>query len=366
MTTVARDPHFRASIDPEAARVGNTVRGYHTMSAAMLANAALLDHPSGRLHVEDLTDSGVYSVGYTPSPCARWLFIRCRVAPGTSVTSTAAVDLSLTDTLGNTVLSGTGEVPTGFQGEAVYTPLLIGDNRFNDATTRQGFIDLDAVRATLTADDWSLDFAVTITGSAEVQLLEAFEVPRFAIDDAAAHRGIIPSSFTPGRLVTNATPDGLQRLLATLDSGRSTIRHTYLSLAFAQSIATAPNATSAAGYTALTGLDEASTYETFKVLVRRLYAASAVGEPIKARVLYRFSGGTTETVKWRLNTGSSSSPFTSNNLAYTTSWTWSPWINGKLATNGTGGYDTLGLQAKLSTAGPTWYLAGVQVNANPS
>lgn len=362
MSIVDRNPLFRGALDPEAARVSRTVVGHHTIAVAEVANAALLDHPPARFTLSDLSDSGVYSVGFTPSPSARYLFLRWRITRSVTVLDNAAVDLSVTDTSGNAVSSGTGEVPAGFRGETFFARLPFSTDRFSDAAEQNGVIDLDAMRGTLTDPDWSLDFNVTLTGGAEVQQIEGWEVPRFVIDDGTAGRGVIPSSFGPGRLVTNATPGGLQRLLATIEAGRTGIRPVYLSLAFAQSTAVAPSMTTAGSYAALTGLHEGSTYEAFKVFVRRLYAANAAGEPIKGRVLYRFSGGAgTETAKWRMHTGASSSPFVSNNLNYTTSWTWSSWVNGMLATNASDGRDTLGLEGRLSASGPTWYVAGVQV-----
>lgn len=364
MTTAQRLPG-NPGLDAEAARVAATVRGGHTFRPAMAANAALLDHPPGRFFVEDLVDSATYSAGYTPSPGARWLYLRWRTAPSATITDTAAVDLTLRDTGGASVVSSNAMVPLGFKGEADYAPAIFALDRFTDCRSHEGWLDLDALRSTLTADDWSLDFAVTLTGSGEVRTLEGWELPRNVLDDSVVARGILPGAFNPLRPVIDGTPVGLERLLATIEAARNTIRPVYLSLAFPQLTTSACPYVTGTSYAAFAGLDEGASYVTLQVFVRRLFAASSAGEPSRFRVLYRMSGGAgTETGKVRLITGASGSPFASNSLAYTTSWTWSPWIDAQLATNGAHGVDSLGLQGRMSAVGPTLHAAAVHVTGN--
>jgi hypothetical protein len=98
--------------------------------------------------------------------------------------------------------------------------------------------------------------------------------------------------------------------------------------------------------------------------VRRIAAASAAGEPIRWRALYRMSAGAAS-CRVKLTTGSSSSPWDTGSLAYTTTWTWSAWLDGYLASNGTGTRDWIRLLGWREAADSTrLWLAGICVQGN--
>lgn len=362
MTTVAHIPGANPGIDTEAARIARTVRS-EAMLVALAANAALLDNPPNRIYQEEL-DAGDWSFSYVRSPQARWLWIRWVLGPGTG---TATVDLTVRDAAGASVASSSSSIPLGFKGETQRPVTSVTIDRFQDERVIEGHLDLDTLDDTLTDPTWSLDLTVTVTGAGYVSRFEALEVPRFEINDAIAARGTIPSTLQPGRAITDGATDGLDRLLATIEGGRTTQR-TYLLVAWLKTTAVTTPYTTSTSFVPFTAAEESAGVSlTWEVLVRRVLAASAVGERCRFRVLYRFSGGAgTETGKVQVLTGSSSSPFATSALAYTTSWTWGAWVECNLITTASPLFDTIALKGWLSAAGPTLHVAGLHVQENAS
>jgi hypothetical protein len=99
---------------------------------------------------------------------------------------------------------------------------------------------------------------------------------------------------------------------------------------------------------------------TFAVYPRSIGAVSAAGEAAKVRFLYRMSGGAgTETGQISLRGSATGSPWTLASIAYTTTWTWSAWVDCAVRTSPLS--DALSLSGKVSASGPTLWLAGVHV-----
>ena len=348
-------------LDDQAARIARSVVGSHTMQAADAANGALLDSPPshGALYDASATTATTWSISYVRSTQAK--YVELRVVMRASVTSgTVRIKLTLRDAAGNSVARTTSAVPDGFKDNTTtVTPSFLGGSVWTHATELRGLLDVGTIAATLTNASWSLDFEIT-TSSAHILSLHAVELPRWQLDDTASAGGILPGSFLPRRAVTDGAQDGLERLLATIESARTTQR-TYLVTAWPQDITAAIPQTASTSYAALTNLAEAATYITWRVRARRLYAAATAGEDIRFRVLYRFAGGGVETADIRMSGNATGSPWAITGLAFTTTWTWSSWKDAKIVTNGTDTEDVFGFEARVSLATATFYLAGLHI-----
>lgn len=344
------------------ARVRATVYGPQFAELARIANYACLDCPAQRFSASDLAP-GTEAFSYTPSatPARRYLRVTVRLIPAAGVTTTGSVTLTVTDNLGNSLTGAVSTIPLGFRGEAVRASSAAVGSRFDFATVIVGDFDLAAMAATLTGADWSWSFATTLGGGADSLVsIDAEELPRFLIDTAETY-GALPGAYLGGAEIDDDSATGTERILTTLVGARTTQR-VYLSLAWPQDTAAAIPQTTATSYAALTNLDEGGSVETWRVYVRRLAASSAQGESVRFRVLYKVTGGGSAAV--RLVTGSSSSPFVLASLSSST-WVWSSWKAAYLATDeataGIVGTDTMGLEAQVSGAGVTLYLAAIHV-----
>jgi len=366
---MTREAHLPGACPPSSetvARVRATVYGPQLAELARLANYAALDNPAQRFGGADLAP-GTVAWTFVPgdTPAGRYLRVTVRLVPAASVTTTGSVTLTVTDNLGNSLTGAVSTIPLGFRGESLPASAAAIGSRFDFATVLVGDFDLGAMAATLTGTDWSWSFATTLGGGADSLVsIDAEELPRFLIDTAETY-GALPGAYLGGAEIDDDSATGTERLLTTLVGARTTQR-VYLSRAWPQDTATAPSLTSTS-WAPFAGFDEGSGPELARVLVRRLAAASAQGEPVRYRVLYRLSGGAgTETASVRLETGSSASPFALAGLAHTgTAWVWSAWKAGYLktddATAGQEQTDTLGLEGQVSAGGPTLYLAGIDV-----
>ena len=367
---MTREAHLPGACPPSSetvARVRATVYGPQLAELARLANYACLDCPAGRFGGADLSP-GTVAFTFVPgdTPAGRYLRVTVRLVPAASVTTTGTVTLTVTDDLGNSLTGAASTIPLGFRGESLPASSAAVGSRFDFATVLTGDFDLAAMAATLTGPTWVWSFVTTLGGGADsLVTVDAEELPRFLVDTAETY-GALPGAYLGGAEIDDGSATGTERILTTLVGARTTQR-VYLSRAWPQDTATAPSL-SATSWVAFSSFDEGTGPETTRVYVRRLATASAQGEPIRYRVLYRLSGGAgTETADVRLSTGSSSSPF-GLSLAHTgTSWVWSSWKTGYLktdeATAGLEQTDTIGLEGRLSAGGPTLYLAGIDVRS---
>ena len=360
---MTREAHIPGACPPSSetvARVRATVYGPQLAELARVANYACLDNPAQRFGGSDLA-AGTYAWTFVPgdTPAGRYLRVTLHFL---AVSGTAT--LTVTDNLGNSLTGAVSTIPLGFRGETHTTSGTPTGTRFDYGVRVVGDFDLGAMAATLTGPTWVWSLVLT-TDAGTNSLVDVFaeEIPRFLIDTAETY-GALPGAYLGGAEIDDDSATGTERILTTLVGARTTQR-VYLSRAWPQDTATAPSL-SATSWVAFSSFDEGTGPETTRVYVRRLATASAQGEPIRYRVLYRLSGGAgTETADVRLSTGSSSSPF-GLSLAHTgTSWVWSSWKTGYLktdeATAGLEQTDTLGLEGQVSAGGPTLYLAGLDV-----
>lgn len=363
MATAARAlGEFAADLATDRARNHRTVRDGHTREIALCANAALLDFPRGRFHVDNL-GAGTYSVSFSQAPEAKYVWIRAAVGPGASGDA-VTIDLTIRDATGNVVTSSSSNIPLGFKGETHLARTLFSSDRWSEEVLIEGYLDLEELDGTLTDPTWSLDFTVGVVGGGYVSRVEGWAVPRFLVDDSQTAGGVVPGNIIADAAITDSATKGLRRVLETIESARQ-CQQTLISLAWKRDTAAAIPQTTATGVGALTNLAIGSDPMPFVVLPRRIYAPSATGEAHRWRVLYRFAGGAgteTATVQTSAESDVPSTVSTTQTLSYTTSWTWSGWkTTGTTPTDGSDETVALTLEAGLSAAGPTLYIAGWDV-----
>jgi hypothetical protein len=344
------------------ARIARPVLGQHTLLLANAANCALLDHPAGRFHLDLQDTAGTFSFSYVRNPGARYVRIEARInALGGFGTGTVTLDLTVRDGAGHSVASSSSRIPYGFKGETHYARLSVNGPIVDNQTVVVGYLDCDALDDDLTDPDWVFEFALGFAGGAELNSLHGQELPRFLVDDGATHGGIVPGSFQHDVPIDDDATTGLVRLVSTLASARL-VERTYVSLAWRQQVVTAtetPNV-SATSYAPFAALAADAAPQTWQLTARQIATGSTAGEAIRLRFLYRFSAGAgTKTGTVRLAGNATGSPWTSGALAYTTSWTWSPWITAAIRTSPA--TDTLSLTGKVSASGPSLWLASLHV-----
>lgn len=363
MTTTRHVPAFLHGIDPQTPRVARTVQASHDRELALAADCALLDYPAGRFNLDLIDTAGTYSFSYVRNPGARYLKVEFRVNAAASYGGVyVQCDLTVRDAAGHSVASSDDRIPYGFKNENSHAPYRVLDGPLiGGQTIVTGVLDCDALDDTLTDASWSFEFAFTFAGGAEVNSLQGAEIPRFVIDDSVAHGGVIPGNFQRDAPLDDDATERLGRVLKTLESARA-VERTYVSLAWRQQVVVTtetPNV-SATSYTEFTALNADSAPQTWRPSPRQVYAGATAGEAIRFRVLYRFSGGAgTETGGVQLTGNATGSPWVSSSLAYTTSWTWSPWITAAIRTSPLS--DTLVLKGKVSASGPLLWIASIHV-----
>lgn len=363
MTTAPRTPEYMNSVQERQAIVAQATRALHPLALAMAANCALLDTPAGQCSAGWTETGGTYSLSYVRNSGARFVRITARVLPASiAVSATVTLDLTVRDATGNSVASSDDRIPRQWKGEVIYAPLApTGSALAEWSHLVVGYVDCDELATDLPDASWSFDVTLTVSGGAQLDGIWLEECPRFVVDDGATHGGIVPGSFQRDATIHDGQTDGLDRLLATLASGR-TQQRSYLAMAWRQAMVSAetPSLTSTSdGPFAL--LDAGSGVRaTFPVYPRSIAAVSTAGEACKVRYLYRMSGGAgTETAKIRLRGSATGSPWITGDLAYTTSWTWSSWVDCAVRTTPLS--DALSLSGNFSASGPTLWLAGVHV-----
>lgn len=362
MTTVAREPALLNTVDPRQARIGRATQNVHALALALTSNCGLLDTPAGQCSAPWTETGGTYSLSYVRNPGARYVRIEALVHPSATVLGTSiTLDLTVRDAAGHAVTSSDDRIPRRWRGDTTYAPLAItGSARLEFVERVIGYVDCDALDDTLTDPSWSFDVALTVSGGAQVESISLSEMPRFVVDDAADHGGVIPGAYQRDMIIQDGSQEGLRRLLATLDSGRQSQR-SYLGIAWRQALVSAetPSLSGASDgpFTLLEGAGSGGRLE-WSLVPRPVLAVSTAGEAAQVRYLYRFSGGAgSETAKIRLRGSATGSPWLTGDLAYTTTWTWSPWIDFAVRTSPLS--DALSLSGNVSATGPTLWLAGV-------
>jgi len=363
VTTTPRQPGYINSLSERQALIAQATRSTHALPLALVANAGLLDTPAGQCSTGWTETGGVYSLSYVRNPGARFVQVSARVLPATTpVNATVTLDLAITDAMGNSVASSDDRIPRRWKGELIYAPFAaLGSALQEFSELVVGYVDCDDLGGDLTDPTWSFDVTLTTTGGAQLDGMWLQEMPRFVVDDSVDHGGIVPGSYQRDATIHDGPVDGLDRLLATLASGR-TQQRSYLALAWRQAMVS--DETPSLGSTTdapFTLLDAGSgTRAEFAVYPRTIGAQSASGEAARFRCLYRMSGGAgTETAQIALRGAAAGGAWILSGLAYTTSWTWSDWTPCAVRTFPLG--DRLSLSGKLSASGPLIWLAGVHV-----
>lgn len=343
---------------------GATVRGGHTITRASAANIVALGRPARRVGPSMGAGAAAsYHFGYVRSHASikqLWLAWYYWPDPDPFATlHTISITTTIRDELGNTVTSASADIPLGFDGTS------IGANRvvFYDTPTlgALGYIDLDAIAATLTGSSWTFQFDWTRSGSdPTLDRIEGWECPRSQVSDADTY-GALTGPENPGSPVIAGTTTtlGYERIAKTIEGGVACNR-TLLSAAWRTDTSLAPVTTSAT-FTAFTRMLEAGTTPwAWRVRPRVVYNPnSATGEPHRVRVLYQVTGGGTSAV--RISTGSTGSPYTLTGLTSAT-WAWSDWQAIDVPTNGTDRIATITFEGK-TTAG-NFYVASIEIEEN--
>jgi hypothetical protein len=347
-------------------RTRRTVGAGHTLARVSAANLVALARPARRFVTQQ---TGVYNfrVSYQRSHSAiKHLYLAAftRAHPLTFPlpTNTLTLDLTIKDAAGVTVSSSASTIPSGFRSGTSRTPTTASSPLARFLMIADGFLDLDALAATLTTPPWSFEFAATRTGTTLViDRVEGFEVPRTLVDSDDDF-GVLTGPFNPGNAVVagSVSTVGYERLSKTIE-GAILCGRDYVNVAWPADTAygLSPR-TSSASYVALTNLTDGSDPLPFYCYPRVVYhPSSATGERARFRVLYYVSGGGTAAVQ--LATGASSSPYQITGLTGA-SWQWSAWADCDLPTDGTDRVAELLFKGKTNAG--TLYLAGIHVQEN--
>lgn len=365
MTTASRQPGWGNLPSELQARIGRATQAVHPLGVALASDCALLDTPPAQASMGWTETGGAYSMSYVRNPGARYIRVEARLAP-TQTPLGAQVQLKLTvrDAAGHSVAYSDDRIPRGWKDEVQLSPFVVETSSLAEFSTPVvGYLDADALGDDLTDPSWSFDLEITLTGGAQLEGVWLSELPRFVVDDAAAVGGVIPGVFQRDAVIHDGSTDGLRRVVAVLEAARLQQR-SYLSLTWRDSTTPAdtPSCSSPIALEAFALLDLGSSTDavTFGISPRSIVAGSSAGDAARFRVRYRMSGGAgTETAKVRLYGSASGSPWTTSNLAYTTSWTWSPWVACAIRTSPLS--DALSFKAKVSASGPTLWLSAAHV-----
>ncbi len=359
MTQIQHQSRGRPTIPEQSPRIGVPPTAAEMLQHADCVNGASLDDHAGRFGTSEILDTGTYTWSYTRTTQARYLCVRAIIAATAPVTTpgtdTATLDLTLSDGT-NTLASSDPAIPRGWKGEVHVSPLAYLGGR-HDGLHVTGYVDLDLADDTLTASaDWSITVVVTIAGGAQVQVLSAWEVPGFAIDDAVTGRGVLLGSYSRDQEIVD-TPVGCEELIRQ-DDYAVTQQRTILSTAWRQQVADSTETPSCAAtsWAPVSLLDEGGSVGSFRTVARALPTPGA-DVPVRWRVLYRMTGGTTETAQVRLDTGAAGGPWATSALAYTSAWTWSPWITAAHLA----GEDDTSIEAQVSASPSVVWIGAIAV-----
>ena len=361
-----------------ATPTGAVVRSPHLIAWAHAANVCALRRPAKRFQIDRLRPSAdPYVVGYTRTSTSinyarlRWFYL------ADTAYEELQVDLTIRDSAGNSVASSATTIPAGFKNE---TRTCLGFTGIPSEDYREGgtgYLDLDALAATLVGADWSFEFTVTRpTGTVViVDRIEIQELPRDIVDSAEDY-GLVTLDADPGDPIFagSVSQTGFRRLHRTLDGARlvqraygalgswsatsGTATPTTASATWAPLIAAAP----VAGFTYQSIDDGAGTPAAaiYQTRVRNIGATAVAGEACRARFYYRVVGG--GTAEFRVTTGATGSPFTLTGQAG--GWKWSDWLAVALATNGASQLDTWKIEAQFAGGATNVYVSAVQIDEN--
>lgn len=370
MTAYPHVARGHATIVERAPRIAVPPTSVEMVQHANCVSGAILDDPGAVFNAYELTDTGAVAWSYVRSPGARYLRIATHAPssddPGDLFINTVALTLSITD--GTVTIDSTdieGRIPRGYLGETQYPPYT-GLGRGVSGLDVVGWLDLDALCDDGLASSldpsvaWTITLTATIGGAAEVLAVHGWECPGFAVDpDADGPRGVPSDFFGRDDAILDA-PEGVGALVDADDAALQ-MQRTLVCLAWRMQTGdtTETPSTTSTSIGALTLLDEDGTASTLLTRCRQIAAASTAGEAIRFRVLYRMSGGTTETAKVRLTSLATGSPWDTASLAYTEAWTWSDWVSAAHRTL-LGAHDELSLQARVDSPARLW-IASVHV-----
>ena len=365
MSTEPQSPLGIPSLAYVEAQTGRTVR---SSTAARIAQAGSLNtsgRPARRAQIHSAYPNGAtprtYVVSYTRTTNAtRYLYVAAH-ARAVYFDETLTIYLTIKDAAGHGVASSSALIPAFLKG----TAWRMLDLAFDIHEIGSGYLDINALAATLTDADWSLEFAVASPSGTHLlcDLIEVWEVPRARVDtDDAA--GALVGPLMPGNAITSgatsgASGDGWVRLEATL-AGARTSQRTYAQECFGPDdiTATLPLTVSAL-YVALTNLEESALVPvgyTFRV---RTVTGSAGGEVARARFRYIVVGGGNANIK----VTSTIAGYATGTLASAT-WAWSPWLAVMLKASATGHIETVTLTAKVTVG--ALYVSGWILEENVS
>lgn len=358
MTQTSHTPRQASTIPEQSPRIGVPPTSVEMTQHAVCINGAALDDPGAHFGASWILDTGALSWSYTRTAQARYLCVRAviqAIGGSSGAFHGVQIDLSVTDGT-NTRTSSDDEIPTGFRNE-VLAGLPNENGTIVPNRTVVGYIDLDAVATHLTASsDWTVTASITVTGFGHIQRIHAWEVPGFAIDDAVTGRGVLPGNYSRDREIVD-TPVGCEELIRQ-DDYAVTQQRTILSTAWRQQVADSTETPSCAAtsWAAVSLLDEGGSVGSFRTIARALPTPGA-DVPVRWRVLYRMTGGTTETAQVRLDTGAAGGPWATSALAYTSAWTWSPWITAAHLA----GEDDTSIEAQVSASPSVVWIGAIAV-----
>lgn len=350
---------------------GDTVRFGHAASRAVGANIIALGRPARRIGpieatIYDPTAGYEYNVSYSRSHAdIKQLWLRWTYRPqSAAVPSNMGVSMSITDGT-TTIPSSSVLIPLGFKFVGIQPVTAIGLEDTRCIVGGEGYVDLDAVAALLTGNDWTLKFQAFTTADAPFELIEAWECPRSLVSDTATY-GALTGPLNPGNpiLAGTTTTNNYARIAKTVDGGIKA-NHTLLSVTWPYDNAIAPGLISPIYVPFTRMLEGGATPWSWFVRPRAVYNPnSATGEPHRVRYYYRLdtsAGAPTGSI--RCATGATGSPYTTGVLASTTP-VWSDWVNIDIPTNGTGRIATLQFTGKVNAITSTLRLFAIQVEEN--
>lgn len=364
------------------AQTGRTVSGPVAVKLAHAANVVALCRPTKTIRADRMLAGEEFHVGFTrTSPDIPLLLLRWWYRAPDVADTHIAMELTITDSAGNSVGPIDPVIPRAFQGvlrpeTPVATTTTAGaSNPANLVLGGEGWLDLDDVFAALNGggtatEDWSFRFIPKESGPTSILFdrVEGFEVPNGIVSDADG-AGALSGPLSPGNPVRagSITTDGWERIQATLQAAAA-VRPEYLSLTWPASIALVipKTSSSGAGYVALTNFEEtAGVPIVFRVRIRPMTVAAPpgtnVGELGRFRVFHIVAGGAT--AKVALETGASVTPAVSGDLTSAT-WAWSDWFPCRLPTDGSGRIASLSLKGQITTGAGTIYVAGLIVEGD--
>jgi hypothetical protein len=276
-------------LDVQAFASRLTARASHPHTLAALATDAAGGHPSQRWSVSRVVGTRTAQWYYESASVARYLRAQAVVARlGSMPAPLSGALLTLTVTDGTTTVTA-APLPAGLLGDVTHVSAFVAASwpRLETASTTSWVIDLDALRALLTASTtWRWSLAVVAAAEVALESWVVEELPRFAIDTGDDY-GQPPQDYLPRGIVRDGSA-GLQRVGVTLEHAYDRSLRTY----HAQSRDPgSPWSTTSTVYAAL-GQDSepGGTAMRWRVRPRRMHGAASCRAILRLR--YRLVGAT--------------------------------------------------------------------------